>query len=97
MGCLRRGFAPAALVGVLLLSQAPPAAADRWYAEPPLLGIVDAGRQSTAARQAGASWDRALFLWQEIQPNGPSDWQLDRYVDQMGMRASLNGSLPLAW
>jgi hypothetical protein len=85
----------AALVAVLLLAAAPPAHADRWYAEPPVLGIVDAGRQVSAARQAGASWDRALFLWQEIQPSGPNDWLLDKYVDQVAVRPSLNGSLPL--
>ncbi len=59
-----------------------------------MLGIVDAGRQSAAARRAGASWDRALFLWQEIQPNGPSDWLLDKYVDQVGIRPSLSGAIP---
>lgn len=80
---------------VVLLAQAPAANADRWYAEPPLLGIVDAGRQVAAARQAGATWDRALFLWQEIQPNGPNDWFLDRYVDRMGIRSSLSGTLPV--
>jgi hypothetical protein len=80
---------------VMLLAQAPPASADRWFAEPPLLGIVDAGRQVSAAREAGATWDRTLFLWQEIQPNGANDWFLDRYVDQVGMRSSLSGSLPV--
>jgi len=78
-----------------LLAGPPTATADRWYGEPPMLGIVDAGRQVGAARLAGASWDRALFLWQEIQPSGPSDWYLDRYLDRMGIRASLGGSLPV--
>ncbi len=85
----------AVLLLVVLLAEAPAVSADRWYADPPLLGIVDAGRQAGAARQAGATWDRALFLWQEIQPNGPSDWNLDRYVDQMGIESSLEGSLPV--
>jgi hypothetical protein len=79
---------------VLLAASSVPASADRWWAETPVLGIVDAGRQSTLARQAGASWDRALFLWQEIQPNGPRDWLLDKYVDQVGMRPSLSGAIP---
>src|SRR5216683_1315514 len=66
-------------LGLLVLaasfvSSAAPVAADRWYAPSPVLGIVDAGRQPVAARQAGATWDRALFLWQLIQPNGPTDW-----------------------
>src|SRR4051794_31462786 len=85
---LRRGLGSVALVAALLLSSAPPAAADRWYAEQPVLGIAAAGRQVPAARQAGATWDRALFLWQEIQPNGPSDWLLDKYVDEVNVRPS---------
>ena len=44
-----------------------------------MLGIIDAGREPAAARQGGATWDRALFLWQQIQPNGPNDWTLDAY------------------
>ncbi len=80
---------------LVLLCQATPARADRWYVDAPVLGIVDAGRQQIAARQAGASWDRALFLWQEIQPGGPSDWYLDRYLDRMGIRSSLSSGLPV--
>src|SRR5262245_54427520 len=90
-----RRWAALVMAAVLLVASAPPAAADRWWADPPVLGIVDAGRQVTAARQAGATWDRALFLWQEIQPNAASDWNLDRYVDQVAIRPSLTGSLPL--
>lgn len=90
-----RRLALSVVLCATLLAEAPPAAADRWWADPPLLGIVDAGRQVGAARQAGATWDRALFLWQEIQPNGPSDWNLDRYLDRMGIRASVGGSLPV--
>jgi len=82
------------LSAIVVLATAFPVSADRWWAEPPVLGIVDAGRQSAAARRAGASWDRALFLWQEIQPNGPSDWLLDTYVDQVGIRPSLSGAIP---
>ena len=78
-----------------LLGPAPQAAADRWYTPAPVLGIVDAGRQPGAARQAGATWDRALFLWQQIQPDGPSDWQLDRYVDQQGLKPTLTSGLPV--
>jgi len=50
------------LSAIVVLATAFPVSADRWWAEPPVLGIVDAGRQSAAARLAGASWDRALFL-----------------------------------
>src|SRR5712692_654456 len=83
-----------ALLGLLVLaaglaSSTAPVAADRWYAPTPVLGIVDAGRQPAAARQAGATWDRALFLWQLIQPNGPTDWALDPYLDQANLKPTL--------
>jgi polysaccharide biosynthesis protein PslG len=85
-----------ALVTSLLAADVPQVVhADRWYAPEPLLGIVDAGSRSQAAHEAGASWDRILFLWQEIQPTGPDDWYLDRYVDRMGLRGSLSSGLPL--
>src|SRR5919199_1442557 len=79
----------------LTFGGAAPAAADRWYAATPVLGIVDAGREAAAARRAGATWDRALFLWQLIQPNGPGDWALDSYVDQARLRSTLGAGLPV--
>src|SRR5712691_13145765 len=79
----------------LTLGGATPAAADRWYTAAPVLGIVDAGREPGAARRAGASWDRALFLWQVIQPNGPSDWALDSYLDQARLRSTLTAGMPV--
>ncbi len=88
------------LLGLLVLaaglaSSTAPAAADRWYAPTPMLGIVDAGRQPVAARQAGATWDRALFLWQLIQPNGPTDWALDTYLDQANLKPTLMAGFPV--
>src|SRR5919199_2704620 len=79
----------------LTFGGAAPAAADRWYAATPVLGIVDAGREPAAARRAGATWDRALFLWQLIQPNGPSDWALDSYLDQARLRSTLSAGFPV--
>jgi hypothetical protein len=93
---MRRRLAIAmALCGLILNGGTLPAAADRWYAESPMLGIVDAGRDAPAARKAGASWDRALFLWQQIQPNGPSDWALDSYVSQAQLGPTLGSGIPL--
>jgi hypothetical protein len=91
---LRRLLAVLCLV-LPLLADALPANADRWYAPAPVLGIVDAGRQAAAAHQAGASWDRALFLWQSIQPNGPSDWALDSYLDQARLKPTLSAGFPI--
>src|SRR5438477_9841313 len=91
---VRRVLAAIALIA-LIGSDAAPALADRWFAPTPVLGIVDAGRQANAALQAGATWDRALFLWQLIQPNGPSDWALDGYLDQARRRPTLAAGMPV--
>jgi hypothetical protein len=91
---VRRALAALCVVA-LLVGDAAPAAADRWYSATPVLGIVDAGRQAAAAREAGATWDRALFLWQLIQPDGPNDWTLDKYVDQQRLRPTLSAGLPV--
>ena len=72
-----------------------PAMADRWYSAAPMLGIIDAGRDANAARKAGATWDRALFLWQLIQPNGPSDWALDGYLDYAKLKPTLSSGIPI--
>ena len=86
----------AALCLLLSLIGGPtPAAADRWFAPSPVLGIVDAGRDASAAHQAGASWDRALFLWQSIQPNGPNDWALDSYLDQSKLKPTFSSGFPV--
>src|SRR5947209_4529717 len=91
---MRRLVIALALIA-LTFGGATPAAADRWYTATPVLGIVDAGREPAAARRAGASWDRALFLWQVIQPNGPSDWALDSYLDQARLRSTLSAGMPV--
>src|SRR5438067_4582134 len=92
---MRRLVFALAMSSLLLGGSAGPVAADRWYAPTPVLGIVDAGRAPGAALKAGATWDRALFLWQLIQPNGPKDWALDSYLDQARLRSTLGSGLPL--
>jgi hypothetical protein len=72
-----------------------PALADPWYRPSPILGVVDAGRQLQAAHKVNVGWDRIVFLWQEIQPHDPTDWYLDRYLDQFGLRKQLESGLPL--
>lgn len=91
-----RQFVRALALSLICLSSASiPAAADPWYASTPVLGIVDAGRSPQMAHQAGATWDRALFLWQLIQPNGPNDWNLNGYVDQARLSTTLSNGLPV--
>jgi hypothetical protein len=60
-----------------------------------VLGIIDAGRDANAARKAGATWDRALFLWQLIQPNNANDWLLDNYVKQANLDTTLSTGIPV--
>src|ERR1044072_8866108 len=88
-------FLAALCACLLFVGSTGPVEADRWFAPAPVLGIVDAGRESSAARQAGASWDRALFLWQSIQPNGPRDWNLDTHVAQSRLGPTLASGFPL--
>jgi hypothetical protein len=92
-----RPFALALTWTALLLASSgvAPAQADRWYAQTSVLGIVDAGRDATVARKIGAGWDRALFLWQEIQRDGPTDWTLDGYIDQARLRPTLSSGIPI--
>ena len=40
----------------------------------PLFGAVEAFRDPVAAAEAGVGWERILFYWSELQPNGPEDW-----------------------
>ena len=82
------------LSAAVLATETLPAWADPWYKSSPVLGIIDAGRDASAARTAGASWDRALFLWQLIQPSGANDWNLDSYVDQARLTPTLRSGLP---
>jgi hypothetical protein len=37
-------------------------------------GAVEAFWDPVAAADAGVGWDRILFYWSELQPNGPEDW-----------------------
>ncbi len=41
---------------------------------PPRFGIVEAFWSPEQAADLGAGWERILFYWSEIQPEGPDDW-----------------------
>ena len=92
---MRRATLALALSLLLVVSSTLPASADRWYTSAPVLGIIDAGRDADAARKAGATWDRALFLWQLIQPNNAHDWLLDNYVKQSKLDTTLSTGFPV--
>jgi hypothetical protein len=60
------------VIGQSLLFVGPAAAQ-----EPPpdvRFGAVEAFWDSAAAVEAGVGWERILFYWSELQPNGPEDW-----------------------
>lgn len=40
----------------------------------PRFGLVEAFWAPQAAAESGAGWERILFLWSQIQPTGPGDW-----------------------
>jgi len=48
----------------------------RAYPSPPDIrfGAVEAFWDHTSAAEAGVAWERILFYWSELQPNGPEDW-----------------------
>ncbi len=37
-------------------------------------GVIEAFWTPDAATESGAAWERTLFTWSHIQPNGPEDW-----------------------
>ena len=56
------------LAGLPSTSSAEPAAAIQ---KDPRFGAVQAINAPVAAEQAGVAWERIIFPWAEIQPNGP--------------------------
>jgi len=48
----------------------------RAYPSPPDIrfGAVEAFWDHTSAAEAGVAWERILFYWSELQPNGPEEW-----------------------
>ena len=53
----------------------------------PFFGAVQAVYSPEASRQAGVKWQRLVFWWSRMQPNGPGDdlrdsWFSDAQIDQ---------------
>ena len=51
-------------------------------------GIVDAHEAPDMAERAGAGWQRALFFWEKIQPEGPEDWVPNPMVSRAALSAA---------
>lgn len=47
----------------------------------PRFGAVEAFWDSASAAEAGVGWERVLFYWSELQPNGPDEWNADHVGD----------------
>lgn len=48
----------------------------------PRFGVVEAFWDTTAAVEAGVSWERILFKWNQLQPDGPDDWNTLHVPDE---------------
>jgi hypothetical protein len=86
---LRPCVAPAlSLIVALAIFPAPAARAALDHAtsgpivEQPIheFGAAEAFRNLGYARQAGIGWDRLVFSWQYIQPEGPTSWNAEHYL-----------------
>ncbi len=74
------------LLGILLGAVLP----GLWWppalAAPPVpdrrFGVVEAYAAPNAATALGAGWTRVTFRWNEIQPNGPHEWNVAPISDQ---------------
>ena len=70
---------------VLARAQAQPAAVD------PRFGAIEAFWEPAAAADLGVGWDRILFLWHEVQPTGPQDWNTLHVLEEWLVDAQANG------
>ncbi|MCA9927465.1 MAG: hypothetical protein KC419_03265, partial [Anaerolineales bacterium] len=63
-------------LSVGVLKQPPSAVAERLQqsAADPRFGAVESFWAPNEAAELGVGWERILFYWNEIQPNGPGDW-----------------------
>jgi len=57
----------------------------------PRFGAVEAFRDPVAAAEAGVGWERILFYWSELQPNGIDDWNGFHVPDEWLSQAAAAG------
>jgi len=57
----------------------------------PRFGMVEAFWDTTAAIESGVAWERILFTWSELQPNGPDDWNTLHVPDEWLQWAQAQG------
>jgi hypothetical protein len=54
-------------------------------------GAVEAFWDPQAAAEAGVAWERILFYWSQLQPNGPDDWNTLHVPDEWLQWAQAGG------
>lgn len=57
----------------------------------PRFGAVESFWAPNEAAELGIGWDRILFYWNEIQPNGPGDWNTLHVLEEWLVDANNNG------
>jgi hypothetical protein len=57
----------------------------------PRFGAVEAFRDPNSAGDLNLGWERILFYWSELQPNGPDDWNIFHVEDGWISTALANG------
>lgn len=57
----------------------------------PRFGAVEAYEAPDQATLAGVGWERILFWWYQLQPNGPEDWNDQYFPDEILDRERAQG------
>jgi hypothetical protein len=57
----------------------------------PRFGVVEAYEAPEQATLAGVGWERIIFWWHELQPNGPDDWNGQHFPDEILDRERAQG------
>jgi len=57
----------------------------------PRFGVVESFWEPAEAADLQVGWDRILFLWHEIQPNGPDDWNTLHVLEEWLVDAQTHG------
>lgn len=83
----RQGLAaiPAAAQAPIVEPTAETAVVDQRF------GVVEAFWEPAEAADLQVGWDRILFLWHEIQPTGPEDWNTLHVLEEWLVDAEANG------
>jgi hypothetical protein len=74
------------IVSLLLLLTLGPLAPSTGAGGPDYrFGVIEAYEAPWAANELGAGWTRVTFRWNEIQPDGPDQWNLPITDDQLAL------------